>query len=87
MIVLVPDNPEVHQELFRRDQSDLDGTFNLPNVIPGSYTVIAIEDGWDLDWAKSAVLARFLPKGQPVKVTDDKQGPLHLSAAVEVQKK
>jgi protocatechuate 3,4-dioxygenase beta subunit len=87
MIVLVPDNPEANQELFRRDQSDLDGTFNLPNVIPGSYTVIAIEDGWDLDWAKSAVLARFLPKGQPVKVTDDKQGPLHLSAAVEVQKK
>ena len=87
MIVLMPDNPETNPELFRRDQSDLDGTFNLPNVIPGSYTVIAIEDGWDLDWAKSAVLARFLPKGQPVKVTDDKQGPLHLSSSVEVQKK
>ena len=87
MIVLVPGSPEVNHELFRRDQSDLDGTFNLPNVIPGSYTVIAIEDGWDLDWAKPAVLARFLPKGQPVKVSDKMQGPMHLSTPIEVQKK
>ncbi len=87
MIVLVPDNPETNRELFRRDQSDLDGTFNLPNVIPGSYTVIAVEDGWDLDWAKPAVLTRFLPKGQTVKVSDKMQGPMHLSAPIEVQKK
>ncbi len=87
MIVLVPDNPDANHELFRRDQSDLDGTFNLINVIPGSYTVIGIEDGWDLDWAKSAVLARFLAKGQTVKVSDKMQGPMHLSAPVEVQKK
>ncbi len=87
MIVLVPDNPEANRELFRRDQSDLDGTFNLPNVIPGSYTVIAIEDGWDLDWAQPAVLAQYLPKGEPVKVSDKTQGPIHLSTPVEVQKK
>jgi hypothetical protein len=87
MIVLVPDNPEANHERFRRDQSDLDGTFNLPNVIPGSYTVIAIEDGWDLDWAKPAVLERFLTKGQPVKVSDKLQGPIHLSTPLEVQKK
>lgn len=87
MIVLVPVNPEATRERFRRDQSDLDGTFNLQNVIPGAYTVIAIEDGWDLDWAKPAVLAPYLPKGQPVKVSDKTQGPIHLSSPVEVQKK
>jgi len=27
MVALVPDDPEMHIELFRRDQSDFDGTF------------------------------------------------------------
>ena len=27
MIVLVPKNPDANRDLFRRDQSDLDGTF------------------------------------------------------------
>ncbi|GAC1513461.1 MAG: hypothetical protein NVS1B11_25930 [Terriglobales bacterium] len=36
MIVLVPKNPELNRDAFRRDQSDLDGTFSLPGVIPGS---------------------------------------------------
>lgn len=87
MIVLVPESPDLNRELFRRDQSDLDGTFSLPNVIPANYTVIAIDDGWDLDWAKQAVLARYLTKGQHVKVDDKTQGTIHLSAPVEVQKK
>jgi hypothetical protein len=87
MIVLVPEKPEGNDELFRRDQSDLDGTFTLPNVIPGNYTVIAIEDGWDLDWAKPAVLAPYLHKGQSVKVSDQTRGTIHLSTPVEVQKK
>jgi 5-hydroxyisourate hydrolase-like protein (transthyretin family) len=87
MIVLVPQNPESNRELFRRDQSDLDGSFNLQSVIPGSYTVIAIDNGWDLDWAKSAVLARFLSKGEPVRVSDGVQGSIHLAKPVEVQKK
>jgi len=87
MIVLVPENPETNRELFRRDQSDLDGTFALRNVIPGNYTVIAIEDGWDLDWAKPAVLAPYLRKGQLVKVSDQARGATHLSAPVEAQKK
>ncbi len=34
MIVLVPKNPEANHDRFRRDQSDLDGSFSLPNVQP-----------------------------------------------------
>jgi len=45
LIVLVPEHPENNAPLFRRDQSDSDGTFSLPNVLPGKYTVVAIEDG------------------------------------------
>jgi hypothetical protein len=87
MVVLVPKNPEANHDRFRRDQSDLDGSFSLPNVIPGSYTIIAIENGWDLDWSEPAVLARYLKSGQRIEVGDGSQGPMRLADAVEVQKK
>ena len=87
MIVLVPTDPEANHDLFRRDQSDLDGSFTLRSVIPGTYTLIAIEDGWDLDWAKPAVLAAYLKRGQTIKVDDRTRGTLHVPGSVEVQKK
>jgi hypothetical protein len=49
MIVLIPSDANDNVELFRRDQSDLDGSFLLPNVIPGKYTAVAIENGWELN--------------------------------------
>jgi hypothetical protein len=85
MIVLVPKDPEGNRERFRRDESDLDGSFILHNVIPGSYTLLAIEDGWDLDWATPGVLAPFLPHGQHVTVDDKARGAVHVPTAVEVQ--
>jgi 5-hydroxyisourate hydrolase-like protein (transthyretin family) len=87
MVVLVPKNPEANHDRFRRDQSDLDGSFSLPNVIPGSYTIIAIENGWDLDWSEPAVLARYLKHGQSIEVGDPSQTQMRLADAVEVQKK
>jgi len=59
MVVLVPKDPETHQDMFRRDQSDLDGSFTLPDVVPGSYTVVAVEDAWGFDWSKPTLLARY----------------------------
>jgi hypothetical protein len=70
MVVLVPRDLTAMAELARRDQSDSDGSFALLNAEPGDYTVVAIEDGWDLDWGNPAVIARFLPAGQPVTVKD-----------------
>jgi hypothetical protein len=87
MIVLVPKDAEANHELFRRDQSDLDGSFTLHSVVPGSYTLIAIDNGWDLDWAKPTVLAPYLKRGQPIKVEDQIRGELHVPDSVEVQKK
>src|ERR1035438_2823136 len=55
MIVLVPKNAETDSDRIRRDESDSDGSFRLRDVIPGSYTVIAIENGWDLEWAEPVV--------------------------------
>jgi uncharacterized protein (DUF2141 family) len=68
MVVLVPKDPETHVDLFRRDQSDFDGTFLLRGVIPGMYTVVAVEDAWGFDWFKAGVLARDAQKGQNVIV-------------------
>ena len=85
MIVLVPDDPESHRELFRRDQSDQDGTFLLPSVIPGSYTLLAIEDGWDLDWAQPAVIASYAKHGQKVTIRPGVNGTFQVPEAVQVQ--
>jgi hypothetical protein len=90
MVVLVPRNPAAHSDLFRRDQSDSDGSFSLRDVAPGSYTVVAIEDGWELEWQRPEVLAPFLPKGIAVTVPELNPSqvstpPLHLSSAVPVQ--
>jgi hypothetical protein len=54
--------------LFRRDQSDSDGTFTLPNVLPGQYTLLAIENGWDLEWSNSSALLPFMKEGKPIEV-------------------
>jgi 5-hydroxyisourate hydrolase-like protein (transthyretin family) len=87
MVVLVPHNPKANHELFRRDQSDLDGSFTLPGVIPGPYTVCAIEDGWDLDWAKPAVIAHYCEHGLSIVVADHREGTTKLRDAIEVQPK
>jgi hypothetical protein len=87
MVVLVPKNPEVDHDLFRRDQSDLDGTFTLQGVIPGSYTLVAIENGWDLDWSKPAVIAAYAKHGRSVRVDSQGEYSMNVSEPVEVQSK
>jgi hypothetical protein len=69
MIVLVPEVPEHNLVLFRRDQSDSDGSFALPGVHSGKYTVVAIENGWELEWLTPGVLEKYLAGGEVVRVT------------------
>jgi protocatechuate 3,4-dioxygenase beta subunit len=85
MIVMVPNDPEANGELFRRDQSDLDGTFSLGTVIPGDYTIVAIENGWDLNWSQPGVIAHYVEKGKKITVAAGARDPVHLSEPVEVQ--
>jgi Carboxypeptidase regulatory-like domain len=87
MVVLVPQNPEGNRDLFRRDQSDLDGTFTLRNVIPGSYTLLAIQDGWDLDWSQPGVISAYLKHGRAIQVGNSPGKPLHVTEAIEVVSK
>jgi len=85
MVVLVPSGMAALEGLARRDQSDSDGSFSLHDVVPGNYILVAIEDGWELDWTQPQVIGRYLPGGIPVTVTD-KEGKLTtLNAPVPVQ--
>ena len=81
MVLLAPEDPKNNEILFRRDQSDSDGTFDLSNVFPGRYRLLAIENGWELEWANPAVLQAFLAKSIPLEV---KSGD-HLKQTIEVQ--
>lgn len=86
MVVLVPKNADGNYDLFRRDQSDLDGTFALHSVIPGSYTLVAIEDGWDLDWSEPQVIAAYAKRGRAIQVRNG-SNMLHVAQSVELQPK
>lgn len=87
MVVLVPNDPESNHRLFRRDQSDLDGSFSLQGVIPGSYTIVAIEDGWDLDWSSPGVIAHYCQHGKVVTVGGPGRNSVRLEEAVEAQRR
>jgi hypothetical protein len=85
MVALVPQDPEAHVDLFRRDQSDFDGTFVLPGVIPGTYTIVAVEDAWGFEWLRAGVLARYVQHGQNVIIGEKMRGTVSLPEAVEAQ--
>ena len=81
MVLLAPEDAKDNQILFRRDQSDSDGTFLLSDIIPGRYRLLAIDEGWELNWADPNVLAAYLKKSITVQVhAHDK-----LKQTVEVQ--
>ena len=81
MIVLVPADIAHNATLVRRDQSDSDGTFTLPQVVPGTYRVIAIQNGWKLPWSDPKVLNPYLGKATTYSIT----GGNKLEVKVEVQ--
>jgi hypothetical protein len=85
MIVLVPQNPGANAGLFRRDQSDSDGSFALLDAIPGPYKIVAIEDGWELDWARPEVIARYLSQGVAVSIDSNSGKLIRLAQPVPVQ--
>jgi hypothetical protein len=87
LIVLVAKDLKDSLSLARRDQSDSDGSFVLMNAVPGDYTVVAIQDAWDLDWSRPEVIARYLPAGQSVTIPVGATGEFRLPRPVVVQQR
>jgi len=72
MILLVPEAAEINLPKFRRDQSDSDGTYTLRDVLPGRYRMLAIDDGWGLEWANLSLLKKRLEHAQKIEVQANK---------------
>jgi hypothetical protein len=87
MVVLIPKDPEMHREYFRRDQSDFDGTFSVAYIVPGTYTIVAVEDAWGMEWMQPGVLSRYAQHGQELTIGPLMRGTVHLPDPVEVQAK
>ena len=73
MIVIAPLDLKSNPALFRRDQSDSDGSFALNALVPGRYTLMAIENGWDLEWGDPSVLQKFIAGGESVQITPNEK--------------
>lgn len=83
MVLLVPETGGNPERETRMDQSDSDGTFTLAAIFPGKYVLMAIEDGWDLEWADEGVLKPYREKGEKIQVTAGEMKKV----TVEVEKK
>lgn len=80
MVVLVPQDIADNSSLFRRDQSDSDGTFTLSDVVPGRYTALALQNGWDMEWASPEALRPYLAKGTAVVVSGKEKLDIKIAA-------
>jgi hypothetical protein len=83
MVLLVRETTQNLQEDYRLVQSDSDGTFALCGILPGRYSLVAIEDGWDLEWTNGTVLKPYLTKAQTLQISANDQKKV----VVEVQHK
>jgi len=68
MILLIPNQSQNDPFQFHRDQSDSDGSFTLQEITPGRYTLVAIENGWNQQWADPVVFKQWLTAGEAVQV-------------------
>jgi hypothetical protein len=80
MVLLVPDDRAHISQRYRRDQSDSDGSFTLREVLPGHYTAIAIQNGWNLEWENPQVLKPYLAKGEKITVSTSQNASLKIQA-------
>jgi hypothetical protein len=70
MVMLVPaglGDPK-SMTVLTRDQTNTDGSFNLPQVIPGQYILLAIDHGWQINWKDPSTLNRYLIHGIPLEL-------------------
>ena len=85
MVALIPKDPQTHGDMFRRDQSDSDDSFVLRGVIPGTYTLVAVEDAWDFACNQPEVLNRYAQHGQNLTVGALMTNTVHLPEPAQVQ--
>jgi hypothetical protein len=73
MILLVPaglGDPGSFASVVR-DQTNTDGSFDLGNVVPGQYILVAIANGEQIHWNDAETLQRYLTQGTPLELKPD----------------
>jgi hypothetical protein len=70
VVLLVPVTIEDPNSItfLERDQTNTDGSFELANIIPGQYILVAIDHGWQINWGDPSTLRRYLMQGVPVEL-------------------
>jgi hypothetical protein len=68
MVLLVPITIEDPNSItiLLQDETNTDGSFDLANIIPGQYILVAIDHGWQINWGDASTLRRYLMQGVPV---------------------
>ncbi len=86
--LLIFPTSEAHEiRTFFRNQSDLDGSFDFKGLAPGAYTVLSIDNGWNLEWSRDVVLSRYLPAAVTVQIPDNAPETVTIPTPVPVQPK
>ena len=70
MVLLVPITIEDRNSItvLRQDQTNTDGSYDVANIIPGQYILVAIDHGWQINWGDPSTLRRYLMQGVPVEL-------------------
>jgi hypothetical protein len=70
MVLLVPITIEEPDSItfLRQDQTNTDGSFDIENLIPGQYILVAIDHGWQINWGDRSTLRRYLAQGVPLEL-------------------
>jgi hypothetical protein len=71
MVLLVPASlgDPASITILRRDQTNTDGSFDLADILPGQYILLAIDHGWQINWSDPSTLRGYLMHGVPVDLT------------------
>jgi hypothetical protein len=86
MLLLIPADQHLPPRTWYRQQSDLDGSFEIRNVPPGPYLLLALDEpGWKLDWRSSEFLSRHLPHATPVLIPEKPPVEVDLPQPVAIQ--
>src|SRR6185503_13338081 len=71
MVLLIPATlgDPAGLNIIRRDQTNTDGSFDLNDVLPGEYILIAIDHGWQVNWRDPSTLRGYMMHGVPLDLT------------------
>lgn len=86
--LLIFPTSEAHEiRTFFRNQSDLDGSFDFKGLAPGAYTILSIDNGWNVEWSRDVVLSRYLPAAVTFQIPDGAPETVTIPTPVPVQPK